>query len=190
MHTCSLCQKSLEANSLVTLICRHSICSECYRSWKKEKMNFCPKCSNSLIIKKNPKTELYYSEFYWLYKGRGDLWWCYDRYLNNEIEKMYIKYQKTKNENNNRSIKINIVVDEKNSEQSVSDIKACFKNCEDESILNEIIIGDSRYIINFSALRQINKKDKTKKREIKRVLNEHGIIKKYNITGVSGIKFL
>ena len=136
-------------------------------------------------VKSYGKIKLYKSNIYWLYQNRSkNGWWVYDERSCEELEKMYLEYLNSCDDEKEQKVEIGV-----NDNNTIEEIVRVFRDPENKKkkrYYNNIIeINKGKYFINFEEYIQINAKDSKRVRKIKRVIDEPDIINKEKIIGVS-----
>jgi hypothetical protein len=202
-YFCSICNRQF--NNKLILPCSHEYCFCCINNYCDNKGYNCPECSIELsknifkVTSDDIKNILYINSTYWLYSAAYNSgWWCYDSRSNQRIEAIYNDYND--HENINFKSKVNIVKnlynDNNFKEKKNNDNNTVNKNITQVPLSYKLKIGNSNYIINFDRMKQINKFNEQKQRNIRRVSipenvsNSHKYLKnKFKVKGVSGIKY-
>jgi len=95
---CNLCQRCMIEP--IHLNCKHEFCFTCIRNYCNQSGNECFVCRSKIDrnIFRNYKSDniQFESKFYWLYEGKNESWWCYDKRSNDRIEKLYNNFKAPK----------------------------------------------------------------------------------------------
>ena len=201
------------------IACGHIFCFNCLKSHIRHIDNKCNVC-NQLIIDDLESINLddimelkkKTSQVIWMYSSNfADHWWTYDESQTYDIEELYQDFLdrteniKVKEYDESKDLKekfqiINLygdIMGEMGGISSLSDSDSEYSDDEEIIPFSYILkIGRKDFRIDFNQMKQISISNSTKRRNIKRIVIkkkkniEKYLSRKYNVLGISGIKFI